>query len=86
MKGREVVELLNRDSSISPSVKKVLFALAERQSHQAKEIMELARLIDMVAQLVGQMMTIGENLKSATEAIQKQRGVGVESIPNDQDD
>ncbi len=86
MKGREVIELLNRDSSISPSVKKVLFALADRQSQQSKEIMELARLIDLTANLVGQMMTIGEGLKSAADAIQKQRGVGVESIPNDQDD
>ena len=81
MKGREVFELLNKE--VSPSVMKVLMAIAERQSHQAKEIMELAQMIDLTAQLVNQMISVGEQIKSVTDKLRKDRAPGVESIPTD---
>ena len=79
MKSREVFELLR--SEVSPNLMKVLMALAERQSHQAKEIIEVAQMIQMIANLVDQMITVGEQAKSVADKIKKERAPGVASEP-----
>lgn len=81
MKSREVFELLRNE--VSPNMMRVLQAITDRQSHQAQEIVEIAKLIDKVATLVNNMTVVGEQMKSALVLIQSQRGVGIESVPVD---
>lgn len=65
MKAREVNELLR--NKVDPHLLKVLVKIAENQSILSQKIIEMAQLIDQMANLMNMHIVTMETLKSAVD-------------------
>ena len=78
MKGREVFELLNK--KIDPNLLKVLVAIAENQSILRQKVMDIARLLDQMSDVIAMNVTTMENMKQTIERVRK------EDVPDPESD
>jgi len=77
LRGREVLDRIKKADdcgSIPPTIVKILVAIADDHSALKQEIMECAKAIDMMADIVFANTQIMENMKNMTENIRRMRG------------
>jgi hypothetical protein len=76
MKAREIRARLK--GRAEPEVVLCLTALAEILSSQQQEITQLAQALDATVNIMGQLTTVAENMKTVVESIEGIRGVNID--------
>lgn len=74
LKAREVRERCK--GRVDPQVMYCLEALAEQQGVIKQELMELAKGFDQVLNIMNTLVTVGEQVRTHSETLNKMRGQG----------
>ena len=72
IKGRDVFDKLNK--KVDPTLVEVLVQLAEEQNVLKKEMVDVAKMVDQMADILGNFTVVAENMKKEMAKLRKRYG------------
>jgi len=72
IKGRDVFDKLNK--KVDPTLVEVLVQLAEEQNVLKKEMVDVAKMVDQMADILGNFTVVAENMKKEMVKLRKRYG------------